>query len=939
MGIRISLKRLWTLLVIFSATVPVIFVLVWYGFELHETSLKQTLETESRVNDLLGLKIESEINRFVTLVENKTYSLDTLLDETDTTKAMLEINRLLTLTIEREPVILELSIVLEHGGSLVMIDPLMQISSEKQLSDKERALVMMKRGVMKSLAPPELVIPLGGNVYIGTSRTHHDVPVLIISVPIGHPVKAVFMAVIRLDQIWSKEIYRASFSTLNESYSYILDDRGILLTPLGGSQYQPGDIMSSFPIVRASLNETPWQSNNVHLGPMNVPVYGNTTAIPLLGWSLILEVPASKIKNPVYLAITYIAVITLILLVFFIWLVLLMAKRTLLPIQQTIEYCQHISVDNFKTIPKDSGIVELDMLNHSFKTMLDIRESIQLQVKNNEAKFRGIIESSMDGVLLCDEHGIISLVNPSIVHLSGYLADELIGQNIGMIVPARFTQHKHHRKGYMSNLSTRPMGLTSDLFLLRKDGNEVPIEISLNPVNTHEGKIIAAMVKDITARKKAEDKILQQAHYDSLTGLANRFLSLDRLSALLLTAERNKTQVAVLFLDLDDFKKVNDTLGHDAGDKLLVETATRFSGAVRKSDTVGRLGGDEFIILLNDIGNVKNIHRLIETLLSRVRAPYLINDRELMMTSSLGISIYPDDGLEVSELLRNADTAMYHAKNQGRNTYSYYQANMKHLVERRLSIEEQMRYGLERGEFSVNYQPKINLTTGIIMGAEALLRWKNPVLGQIFPDEFIPIAERNGLIIPLGEYVLAEAMRATEKWLKTCRTEFNIAINISPRQFREFGLVSFISKTMESFNLSAEHLELEITEGVLVGANDNIDKALSDLSELGVGIAMDDFGTGYSSLSHLRKYPFTVLKIDRSFINDILTDINDKKLTNATIAMSHALNLRVVAEGIETQDQLAALKKMKCDYGQGYLFGKPMTEEALTQLLQAKVLP
>lgn len=462
------------------------------------------------------------------------------------------------------------------------------------------------------------------------------------------------------------------------------------------------------------------------------------------------------------------------------------------------------------------------------------------------------------------------------------------------------------------------------------------VEYSVHPVFNEQGVIVQLVAegRDVSQRKTAEEKVLQQAHFDNLTKLPNRFLSLDRLSQQLIEAKRKNCKVAVLFLDLDDFKKINDTLGHETGDKLLVEAADRLNSIVRRGDTVGRLGGDEFIVLLGGLEEAVDARPVIESVIAQFRNAFRIDGRELILTSSVGVSIYPDDGSNASELLRNSDSAMYHAKEKGRNTYSYFTEEMNREVSRRLAIEEQLYGALERNEFQVFYQPKIELSSGRVIGAESLLRWNNAALGDISPSEFITITEQTGLIVPLGQFVLTEAIRMTKQWHQKFNKDFIIAVNFSPRQFLDPELVPFIEHTIQKSNIDAKCLELEITEGMLITGHSYIDEALTALNNLGVSIAMDDFGTGYSSLGYLRRYPFDVLKIDREFINDITIDQADMELVNATIVMAHALQIKVVAEGIETEDQLEYLKKLGCDFGQGYLFSYPVPAEEMTKWLQ-----
>ena len=444
-----------------------------------------------------------------------------------------------------------------------------------------------------------------------------------------------------------------------------------------------------------------------------------------------------------------------------------------------------------------------------------------------------------------------------------------------------------------------------------------------------DNKQVISIVRDISEQYQASELIKKHAFYDTLTGLPNRFLSLDRLSQMLNEAERKKDKAAVLFLDLDDFKKVNDTLGHEVGDKLLIEAAIRLRKVVRKEDTLGRLGGDEFILLVRNLSSEYNALSIAENLLRAFREPFKLDSRELILTLSIGIAMYPENGTDSSKLLRNADTAMYKAKSLGRNTYSFFTKEMNINMLRRLEIEEQMRGALERGEFEVYYQPQVDAVKRKVIGAEALLRWHNPKLGQVTPDEFIPIAEHTGLIIPIGQFVLEQALSFLNTWQTYKQTSLRIAVNLSPRQFRDTKLLFFIETALIKANIPAVQLELEITEGVLMEGQAYINDALSKLHELGVTLSMDDFGTGYSSLSYLRQYAFDILKIDKSFITGITDNKSDCDLVKGTLAMAHSLGLRVVAEGVETKGQFELLSELACDYIQGYYFSKPITAKQL----------
>jgi diguanylate cyclase (GGDEF)-like protein/PAS domain S-box-containing protein len=560
----------------------------------------------------------------------------------------------------------------------------------------------------------------------------------------------------------------------------------------------------------------------------------------------------------------------------------------------------------------------------------DIDEQVKAQ--QNIRTLSMAIEQSPVSVVISDTDGDIEFVNTAFENITGYSASEAIGMNL-LHLNSDGNAHSHNNEIWQ--LLSSGSEWQGELLCRKKNGEMFWENSHYVPVINDNGQIghYLAVKEDITVRKQQELQILQQAHFDSLTDLPNRFLSLDRLSQLLSEAERNNEKVAVLFLDLDDFKKINDTLGHETGDKLLVEAAARIHSALRSGDTVGRLGGDEFLVLLGGLEDGIDARPVTEKLLGTFKHPFRINGRELIQSTSIGVAVYPDDGDNASELLRKADSAMYHAKEHDRNTYSFFTEAMNRDVSRRLALEEQMHGALGRGEFEVHYQPKMDIGCGRIIGAEALLRWNNAALGNVPPAEFIPIAEQTGFIEPIGRFVLDESLARTALWQNGYDADFHIAVNISPCQFRDPQMVSYINNVMLKNGITRGSLELEITEGVLLAGHSFIDDVLAQLKNIGVSIAMDDFGTGYSSLSYLRKYPFDVLKIDRSFVVDITVDQADRELINATIAMAHSLNLKVVAEGVETDGQLNYLEEQGCDYAQGYLFSKPVSADELTVLL------
>lgn len=547
------------------------------------------------------------------------------------------------------------------------------------------------------------------------------------------------------------------------------------------------------------------------------------------------------------------------------------------------------------------------------------------------------IEQNPVSVIITSVDGYIEYVNRAFETATGYSRSEIIDQAIEALKSEHIPEPQ-----YASLWRALKSGQSwqGELQNTKKNGESFWEYAHVTPLFDSQNRIkhYLAVMQDISQQKAQEAKILHQAHFDSLTQLPNRFLSLDRLEQLMQDAKRHKTMVAVLFLDLDDFKKVNDTLGHETGDQLLIAATQRLCSAVRDTDTVGRLGGDEFIVLLSDLQSPQDAQPIAQKILELLRQPLSVSNRDILLTVSIGIALYPNDGMTTAELLRNADSAMYHSKAQGRNNFQYFTPELNQDAEKRLLFEEQLHHAQGNHELYLLYQPLIDIKTNRIVGAEALVRWESTTLGPIYPDQFIPVAEQTGLIVPIGYFVLETAIQQALKWQQSLCRDFKIAINLSPRQFRDPDLVGNIKSLLQAAQMPGELLELEITEGVLISQQKSVETSLTELNAAGIKISMDDFGTGYSSLSYLRSYPFDTLKIDKSFISDISIDPADLELVSAAIGMAHGLGLEVVAEGVETSDQLALLQGKRCEYAQGYYFSKPVTAEALQQMLEEQQL-
>jgi diguanylate cyclase (GGDEF)-like protein/PAS domain S-box-containing protein len=485
----------------------------------------------------------------------------------------------------------------------------------------------------------------------------------------------------------------------------------------------------------------------------------------------------------------------------------------------------------------------------------------------------------------------------------------------------------------------RTVHLPSNCILVRRDGFETPIEDSVAPIHDREGNATGAVIvfRDVSTARAMAAQMTHSAQHDYLTSLPNRMLLNDRVSQAIGLALRHSKKVAVLFLDLDGFKHINDSLGHPTGDKLLQSIAKRLVACVRTSDTVSRQGGDEFVVLLSEMDQSEDAAISALRILQAVAEAHTIDRHDLHVTASIGVSVFPDDGKDAETLIKNADTAMYQAKENGRQSYQFFRPAMTVRAVERQSIEENLRRALERHEFTLHYQPKIRLRTGEISGAEALLRWTHPVRGPVSPAQFIPVAEDCGLILPIGQWVLREACKQAQAWFDAGLPLGTMAVNISSMEFRDDNFLESVFATLTETGLDPKSLELELTESVLMKRAESAASVLKTLRARGVQIAVDDFGTGYSSLSYLRKFPIDALKIDQSFVRQITSAPDDTTIVTAVISMGRSLKLRVVAEGVETREELAFLQTHLCDEAQGYYFSRPVLPQQFATLLKTGI--
>jgi diguanylate cyclase (GGDEF)-like protein len=467
-----------------------------------------------------------------------------------------------------------------------------------------------------------------------------------------------------------------------------------------------------------------------------------------------------------------------------------------------------------------------------------------------------------------------------------------------------------------------------------KDGNLINVEVNISTIYYSAKEFICYAVRDITERKLAEEMLRYQACHDVLTQLGNRNLFNEQLHKTIARAQRYKYKFAIMFIDLDRFKNINDTLGHDIGDKFLQVVAHRIRDCLRNSDLIARWGGDEFTILLSEIKLPHDVAIVADRILHSLKQPFGVMEYQLRAYLSIGIAIYPQDGDNLESLLKNADTALYQIKNEGGNNYKYYNPSMNHQQKELLKMEGYLYEAIKQNQFELYYQPQINVKTAQIIGMEALIRWQHPVLGRVSPIQFIPIAEETGLINALGEWVLLTACKQAKTWQKMGFNPIKIAVNLSPRQFQQKNLVSTFKKIISQTELEPKYLELEITESSIIAHPELTKNILDRLIELGISISMDDFGSGYSSLGYLKKFPFQKIKIDQSFVRELKNEPQDLAIISAVITLGKGFNLQVVAEGIETREQLQLLKELQCEIMQGYFFSHPLPVDEATELLE-----
>jgi diguanylate cyclase (GGDEF)-like protein/PAS domain S-box-containing protein len=657
----------------------------------------------------------------------------------------------------------------------------------------------------------------------------------------------------------------------------------------------------------------------------------------LSGWEIVMLRDPETLYETVHTVTLKLAILGLIMSLPLILAIRWMAGRLTAPLRELMQFVTEITGthDLSKRLELRTND-EIGVLADDFNRMTERLESGSREHREAEVRLRATIDNALDAVVQINSEGRVTGWNDQATNIFGWAREEALGRMLHeTIIPPQYREeHIRGMKHYLASGEGPVLNSRIEITSLHRDGREFPVELAITMIEVHGQKEFSAFIRDITNKKESEELIWKQANFDKVTGLPNRHMFHDRLEQEIKKAHRASLQMGLLFIDLDRFKEVNDTLGHDMGDILLMETSRRISSCIRESDTVARLGGDEFTVILSEVEDTKNVERVAQSILKILTEPFQLGDEVVYISASIGITLYPNDAKNVEDLLKNADQAMYVAKNQGRNQSSYFTAALQEAAQQRRRLTHDLRGALAANQFVLHFQPIMDLATGRIHKAEALIRWQHPERGLVEPMEFIPLAEETGMVNEIGDWVFKESARWAKRWCDQLAHDFQVSVNVSPVQFlsAEHSCEAW-SGYLQGIELAGQNIVIEITEGLLLKAATGVTDKLLNFRDAGIQVAIDDFGTGYSSLSYLKKFDIDYLKIDKSFVDHLETDINDMILSEAIIVMAHKLGLKVIAEGVETEAQRKLLSDAGCDYAQGYLFSRAVPPEAFEALL------
>lgn len=915
-----SFKNMWYSLIIVMAVVPALLMLVWGGNLYYRLLLEKHLLEESFPRELLVSHVKQEVVRLGTLLENKSDPVVYIIEQ-DRNSQLLD--ELLYKVLSREPAVHTMLIIGTNGQMIAGLEHY----DSRLIPLEQHSGLRAHWPYVKEDLPDEVMLPLQGKPYIGSVDFHQDGIFFALSIPIGSPEQplAVLVAYIDAGILWQdlqNQLPRESVT------SYLVSTSGSLLTMPAGSRYMVGDSVMRLPVVEAYIAGQQWQNDKVYKGLMGRQVFGGLSRVDSIGLGIITEIDREYILQPIRKLLFNLGIGAAIVIMLLLGLGMYMVRLVIKPLDAISTDFKRIGKHDYTPSSISSSFVELQVLVTSFNHMLSEIEHNQQELQ----QARVIFENTSEGIIITDSKHRMININRAFSEMTGYSEEELIGKGPSIISSGR---HDDAFYSSMWNSIEETGRWRGEICNKRKNGEIYTVLLSINTFMDIHGELAyhIGVFTDISSIKETENKLEYQAHHDQLTDLPNRLLCNARMEHELQFAKRNKEQVAILFLDLDMFKNVNDSMGHAKGDYLLQQVAKRINDSLRNEDTIARLGGDEFVIIAGSLKNTHGAALVAENTLALFSMPFIIDEQEIFVGVSIGISLYPDDGEDSDVLLSNADAAMYRAKSEGRNNYQFYTPALTGKASERLNMETCLRQALEKNELCVYYQPQYSLSSEKIIGVEALLRWQHPEMGMVGPDRFIPVAEETGLIVPIGEWVLATACKQLKKWMDAGYPEMRMAVNLSARQFRNAGLEKVVKNIIKESSIDPKNLELELTESIIMHDTSIVSDTLNALHQMGVGLSIDDFGTGYSSLSYIQRFPLDKLKIDRSFVQDIMMKPDDARMIVSIIALGHCMKLQVLAEGVETKDQLLYLQQQGCDEVQGFYFSRPIPANEMEELL------
>ncbi len=925
MNFPLSLKQAWYGLILLVSFIPVTLLLLWVGLFYYDQLLDKALQQEKYFKELGIDHVNQEVSRLLTLLQNKSDPIAYMLAPENEMDYRL-LDSLFRKMMEREPALTALLLQKPDGE---IVAALQRYDSKTEPADGRAPLHI--RLTDDKVPPDELAVPLAGRPYIGPVRYYEEGSIFTMAVPVGSPDRpvAILTAEIEAPSLWKPLVEHLDSVNNYQITSYLIDDSGNLLST-GNNRFQRGQRIDTIPIVKAFISGDEWPPTQVYRGLEGKPVYGMMIPVQHMNWGIVAEVDREQVVSPIRSNMLKMLAGVTAAVMPFVWLGLLLVHRINSSIGQLSRDFARVGRQDYRPSRVSTSLKELKALVEGFNHMVEQIDESQRHLRQAAVVFEGTSE----GIIITDSRHRIIAVNSAFTRITGYTPEEVTGKNPSLLQSGR------HDKAFFQAMwrSLEETGQwQGELWNRRKDGEIYPELLTVNVVKDKEGNTThhVGIFSDISRIKETEYKLAHLAHHDPLTELPNRLLFHDRLEQAILRAQREGTRTAVLFLDLDRFKNINDSMGHAMGDLLLQRVAERLKEAMRAEDTVARLGGDEFVLIVEALKGRKDAAAVAKHILDLFGQPFCLENQEVFVDASIGISLYPDHGEDTQTLVRNADAAMYRAKTEGRNNFQFYTAELTAVAIERLTLENQLRRALERDEFELYYQPQFSLDEGgrTLEGVEALIRWHQSEQGLILPAKFIPVAEETGLIVPIGEWVLRTACAQHQAWVEAGYEPLRMAVNLSARQFHSQDLAKRVADILDETGMSPSCLELELTESIIMRDTESTIKTLHELSEMGITLSIDDFGTGYSSLSYMKLFPIDRLKIDQSFVRDITSDKPETEMIVPIIALGHSMKLRVLAEGVEFEEQLHYLRERGCDEVQGYLCSRPLPPERLAKLL------